>query len=201
MQYIMRLTSGKSKRDEILNTAYHLFRKKGYHACGLNEILQESHAGKSQLHHYFGSKQDLLREVMQFYAEKVLDETASFMNQIENLNEFEKLIDGSIRLAQSGNEIAGCLVGSMCAELALTDEVIRVDISHIFEKWKNLFSKGLTRLQAKGLLQSDANTDAMAEHFLVSSQGAFLMAKANKDLSIIRKTILESIQYIRSYST
>jgi hypothetical protein len=89
----------------------------------------------------------------------------------------------------------------MCAELALSDEVVRVDTSHIFEKWKNLFSKGLTRLQAKGLLRSDANTDAMAEHFLVSSQGAFLMAKANKDLSIIRKTILESIQYIRSYAT
>lgn len=190
----------KDKKTKILNVAFKLFRKNGYHATGLNEILKEAGAGKSQLYHYFGSKQNLLREVMHLYANKIFKETATFMNQIENLNEFEQLIDGSIRLAQTNNEIAGCLVGSMCAELSLTDEVIRVEISHIFEKWKNLFSKGLTRLQAKGLLKSDADTNAMAEHFLIASQGAFLMAKANKDLSIIRKTILESIQYIRSYS-
>jgi len=197
----MKLTLKKNKKEKIIETAYRLFRQNGYHASGLNEILDQAGAGKSQLYHYFGSKQNLLRAVMHHYAERIFNETASFMNQIESLQDFEQLIDGSKRLSTSNNEIAGCLIGSMCAELALTDEVIRVEISHIFEKWKNLFSKGLTRLQAKGLLRSDADTEAMAEHFLISSQGAFLMAKANKDISIIEKTIYESIKYIRSYAT
>jgi TetR/AcrR family transcriptional repressor of nem operon len=190
----------KDKKAKILDVAFKLFRKKGYNATGLNEVLELSSTGKSQLYHYFDSKQDLARHVLQAYAERVLQETATFMNHIESLDEFEKLIDGSLKLVQTNNEICGCLVGSICAELATADEMIRIEISHIFEKWKHLFSKGLTRLQAKGLLRADADTEAIAEHFLITAQGAFLMAKANKDLSIVRKTFIQAIQYIKSYA-
>lgn len=188
----------KDKRAKILDVAFKLFRKRGYNGTGLNEILEKSGTGKSQLYHYFGSKQELMRTVLQAYADRILQETATFMNHIESLDEFEKLIDGSLRLVQTSNEICGCLVGSMCAEMATSDEVIRIETSHIFEKWKNLFSKGLTRLQAKGLLREDVNTEAIAEHFLITAQGAFLMAKANKDLSIVKRTFLQNIQYIKS---
>ncbi len=190
----------KDKKAKILDIAFKLFRKHGYHGTGLNKILNLSNTGKSQMYHYFGSKQGLTRQVIQAYAERILQETAAFMNHIESLDEFEKLIEGSLKLVKTNNEICGCLVGSMCAELATSDEVIRIEISHVFEKWKNLFSKGLTRLQAKGLLKADADTDAIAEHFLITAQGAFLMAKANKDLSIVRKTFLQAIRYIKSYA-
>lgn len=191
----------KDKKAKILDIAFKLFRKNGYNGTGLNEILDLSNTGKSQLYHYFGSKQDLARAVLQAYADRVLQETAAFMNHIESLDEFEKLIDGSLKLVQTRNEICGCLVGSICAELATSDEIIRVEISYIFEKWKNLFSRGLTRLQAKGLLRADADTEAIAEHFLITAQGAFLMAKANKDLSIVKKSFVQSIRYLKSYAT
>ncbi len=168
---------------------------------GLNEILNSSKAGKSQLYHYFGSKQNLIREVLHLYAEKVFQETDRFMTTIESLDEFEKLIDGITRLSQSDGHIVGCLAGSIAAELAPQEEVIRLDIVHIFERWKNLFSKGLVRLQAKSILDSQVNTEYLAEHFLIATQGAMLMAKTMKDTRVIDRDMRKAIQYLCSFAT
>jgi len=42
-----------TNRSNYLNAAVTLFRRKGYAATGLNDILQQSHAPKGSLYHYF----------------------------------------------------------------------------------------------------------------------------------------------------
>ncbi len=41
------------KRDEVIDTACRLLEVQGYHATGLNQILQESGAPKGSLYYYF----------------------------------------------------------------------------------------------------------------------------------------------------
>ena len=40
-------------RQRILSAALHLFRKRGYHAAGLNDILELARAPKGSLYHHF----------------------------------------------------------------------------------------------------------------------------------------------------
>ncbi|WP_227937658.1 TetR/AcrR family transcriptional regulator [Alkalihalobacillus deserti] len=52
--------TGKSVRDRIIETALFLFEKNGYHAVGVNKIIEESGTSKGGFYHNFKSKDELL---------------------------------------------------------------------------------------------------------------------------------------------
>ena len=195
----MKYIGDNSSKGKILKAAYKLFRHQGVGHSGLNQILQNADAGKSQMYHYFKDKDELVRQVVMAYANKIFIETAKFMNEIESLQDFEKLISGTQRLCKSDNQIVGCLIGSLGAEMSAHREEVRLEIQNLVKQWEALFSKGLVRLQAKGILNEKAKTDQLAEFFLSNIQGAMLVAKITQDLSVIRRSVLHSILYLETY--
>lgn len=189
-----------AKKEKLMKTAYHQFRIHGFHGTGLNQILKEAELGKSQLYHYFESKEDLLMASLDFYSKNIYKETYRFMHDIQSLDEFEQIVAGSLRLCKSQNRIAGCFLGSIAGELASSNDILRKYLVDLYEEWKSLFVSGLDELKRKSLISQDAKTEELAEFFLVSVQGAFVMAKVTKDLSVIERSISKSINYIRSYA-
>ena len=49
-----------SARERILDTASRLFYEQGYHATGINQIIEEASIAKSSLYQHFKTKDDLL---------------------------------------------------------------------------------------------------------------------------------------------
>ena len=61
----MMINNKTETRGLILNTAAVLFRNKGYHATGLNEIIRESGAPKGCLYYHFPQgKEQLAQEAI-----------------------------------------------------------------------------------------------------------------------------------------
>ena len=56
-------------RTAILNCALELFAARGYDAVGVQEIVEAAGITKPTLYHYFGSKQGLLKTLVDGYAE------------------------------------------------------------------------------------------------------------------------------------
>jgi len=48
------------KRDLLLDTAFRLFYRDGYHAVGIDTILAEAGLAKMTLYHHFSSKEELI---------------------------------------------------------------------------------------------------------------------------------------------
>ena len=48
------------KRDHLLDTAFRLFYRDGYHAVGIDTILAEAKLAKMTLYHHFSSKEELI---------------------------------------------------------------------------------------------------------------------------------------------
>ncbi|WP_349295675.1 TetR/AcrR family transcriptional regulator (plasmid) [Thioclava sp. 'Guangxiensis'] len=52
------------KKEDILKTAQRLFSENGYHAVGVDRITAESGASKMTLYSHFGTKENLIAEVL-----------------------------------------------------------------------------------------------------------------------------------------
>lgn len=54
-----------STRDDILDVAEDRFARKGYAASSVREIAEAAQVNPAMIHYYFGSKEDLLRAVLE----------------------------------------------------------------------------------------------------------------------------------------
>ncbi|MCB1042892.1 MAG: TetR/AcrR family transcriptional regulator [Acidobacteria bacterium] len=59
-EYRGRLVGGMSKREHLIKTAIDLFQKHGFHATGVNAILEASGISKKTMYRYFRSKDELV---------------------------------------------------------------------------------------------------------------------------------------------
>jgi AcrR family transcriptional regulator len=64
-------------RSTILERALELFAAKGYDAVGVQEIVDASGITKPTLYHYFGSKQGLLKALLDAHYLRLIDELRS----------------------------------------------------------------------------------------------------------------------------
>lgn len=59
------------KRDLLLDTAWELFYRDGYHAVGIDRILAEAGLAKMTLYHHFSSKEELIIAALERRGRKI----------------------------------------------------------------------------------------------------------------------------------
>lgn len=83
----------KVRRQEILDTAMHLFYEKGYEATSMADIAKEMGVVQGLCYRYFDSKQTLYQEAMRQYVETISeifvqilhDDTLSFQDRLTKM--------------------------------------------------------------------------------------------------------------------
>lgn len=63
-----------SKRKQLLDTAFRLFTRHGYHAVGIDWITAEAGVTKATLYRHFKSKDELIVKVLEDYSEQARSE-------------------------------------------------------------------------------------------------------------------------------
>lgn len=71
------------KRHHIVETAYRLFKRDGFHATGIDRIIAEAAVAKMTMYRHFPSKDGLIVAVLTWRAER-------FKQQMERLSEAER---------------------------------------------------------------------------------------------------------------
>lgn len=69
----------ESTRDRIVAAAYEILAKKGYDATTFKEIARSAEAAQGLIHYYFGSKDQLLLEVLKEASERTRQEMRRFV--------------------------------------------------------------------------------------------------------------------------
>ena len=67
-------TVGQKRRRAIIDAAYRLFTEKGYASVTVDDIISVSKGSKSSLYKFFGSKEGILKAVVESLAEEFLRE-------------------------------------------------------------------------------------------------------------------------------
>jgi AcrR family transcriptional regulator len=195
-----RFAGGSETRLRIIRTAADLFHKQGARATSPDDIIEASRTGKGQFYHYFKSKEGLVHEVLQTYLDEIKSGDAPVDYEISSWRDLEKWFGAQVELQKHYEMKRGCPFGTLGNEATVNDELIRQDVSLIFEVIKNKLAAFFVREKARGKLVKQADPERMADFCISLIQGAMLMGKIKRSSQTVETTIRQALAHLRSYS-
>lgn len=185
-------------RERFLAAATALFRRQGYSATGLKQVVSEGGAPLGSLYHFFpGGKEELAimaigrtAERYDHLLERVFAGTADTASAA--LAWFKMAADA----LEESDFADGCPIGTVACEVASTSEALRLASDAVFTSWRqrvaaNLASEGVKPAEARRL-----STFAVA-----SLEGAILLARTQRSALPLRATARVVADTLRAAST
>jgi len=190
---------GAETRLRIIRTAADLFHKQGARATSPDQIIEASRTGKGQFYHYFKNKEGLIHEVLQTYLDEIKNGRSRVNYEIKSWKDLEKWFGAHVELQKHYEMTRGCPFGTLGNEVTDNDELVRQDLSLIFEVVKNKLAAFFIREKAKGNLARGAAAERMADFCVASMQGAMLMGKIKRSSETVETTVREAVAHLKSY--
>jgi AcrR family transcriptional regulator len=187
---------GRASRDAIVAAAAALMYERGVRATGLDEVLLAAGAGKSQLYHYFDTKDDLVAAVLEHQLGEVLAEQARFrLDTWRGLRGwFDALLAG-----QRARGCRGCPVGSLASEMTAMGPATADRVGAAFARWQATLQAGFEAMRSSGRLRPGARPDVLATVALSQIQGAYLLSAAAQDPEPMRQGLEAAYAGLRAY--
>lgn len=194
-----RFVRGAETRLRIIRTAADLFHQKGARATSPDEIIEASRTGKGQFYHYFRSKEGLIHEVLQTYLQEIKSGALNVNYEIKSWRDLEKWFIAHVELQKQYEMTRGCPFGTLGNEVTQNDELIRQDVSLIFEVVKNKLAAFFIKEKAKGRLAKQSSEERMADFCIATIQGAMLMGKIKRSSQTVETTVQEALAHLKTY--
>jgi TetR/AcrR family transcriptional repressor of nem operon len=186
-----------SAREKILVAAFSVIRTKGYCASTIDDLCGVAGVTKGAFFHHFGCKEDLGVSAAEYWTERNVQffGQAPYQKLSDPLDQLLGYVDFRLSLLVGEAPEYTCLVGTMVQEIYHPDSKIREACK------ESIFSHAASLeafiQRAKDLYQPKAtwSVKSLALHTQCVIQGAFILAKADNDLS----RAVESLGHLRSY--
>lgn len=161
-----------NKRDQLLETAWRLFYRDGYHATGIDRILADAGVAKMTLYKHFRSKEELILAVLEKRSDQFRDSLSRFLRAKKRAPERQLLAVFDWLIAWvSGKEFRGCFFQKAMAEYQdLQDPIHQAALAH-----KTAFHGEIRRLAMETGL---GNSKALADQLTLLMEGAIVYAHA-----------------------
>jgi AcrR family transcriptional regulator len=195
-----RFIKGAETRLRIIRTAADLFHKQGVRATSPDEIIEASRTGKGQFYHYFKSKEGLIHEVLQAHLDAIRNGTAPLEYEISSWKGLERWFRAQVELQKSFGMTRSCPFGTIGNEVTENDELVRQDLSLIFEVIKNKLAAFFLQEKSQGRLMKTVDPDQMADFCIASIQGGMLVGKIKRSSQTVERTVQEALAHLKSYS-
>ncbi len=186
-------------KEKLLDTAQHLMLAKGYTATSVEEICEAANLTKGSFFHYFASKEDLGKAVLDRYVVSMfhLVRAAPFMKKKEPLLRLYGYIDFMIEVSKDPARRSGCLLGNFAQVLTDTHPEIRTQCAAHFHLWADMLKQELDAAKAmhkvKGL-----DTGSLADHFISLFEGSLMLAKTRQDLDVVANNLQHFKNYLKN---
>jgi len=195
-----KFTRGAATRARIVRAAADLFHKQGGGATSPDQVIEASETGKGQFYHYFKSKEGLVHEVLQAYLDDIAKGTAPLSYEINSWEDLESWFFSNIELQKRFRMTRGCPFGTIGNEVTENDELIRQDLSLIFEVVKNKLAAFFIKEKATGRLSQDANEEQLANFCIATIQGAMLLGKIKRNSQPAEAIVYESVAHLKRHA-
>jgi len=188
---------GRATRMRIVRAAAELIGERGVSGTSLDDVRAATSSSKSQLYHYFGDKQGLVRAVIEYQCAAVLAAQAAALDEVQDWRDLDAWGDMMVTAVEQQAARGGCPIGTLAAALADVDEASRLALNEAFQTWRAAIGEALGRLRDNRVLAADADLDALTTMTLAAIQGGLLLAKTSRDSGQLRTALDGAIAQLR----
>lgn len=163
------------RRDQLVQTALHLFCQRGFHATGIDTILAESGVAKMTLYNHFASKDELIVAVLQLRQKQFfawLDEAIERIGSAADLPEgrLGALFD-ALKVWLLEAKLNGCIFTNAGAEFGNNDNPINQEVKRYKQARIDYIKNVLSELSVN-------DTDTLAKQICMLLDGAIVAVQA-----------------------
>ena len=186
---------GSITKNKIIDTAMNLALQQGHVATSVDEIIDSAEITKGTFFYHFSSKNDLAKSLIEKFSEneiEILDknlEKASKLSKdpLQQLLIFVGLIQ---ELHEQIDTIhIGCLFASYSYENLLNDKKLLKYATNTLNEWKINLSKKIKEIINKYPPRNSVNPDELADMFLATLEGAYVLARVLNRPEIIQTNL------------
>lgn len=188
---------GRETRQRIVAAAAELMFDNGVAETTLEDIRAAAGVSGSQVYHYFEDKQALVRAVIDFQTDAVLDTQDEHLDRLDTMPGLRAwrdfLVEHQRRLGCRG----GCPIGALGAEVAETDAAARLAAARGLHRWEGRIRDGFRTMHARGDLPAGTDPNDLALAMLAVLQGGLLLTQLQRDtrpLEVALNAMLDRIQ-------
>ncbi len=171
-------------RAALIDSASTLFRRQGYAATGMNQILEEAGVKAGSLYHHFpGGKQELAAAVVEAAGaqiERVL--RAALSEDVAVPDVVDRWLD-ILAAGLAADCRDGCPVEPIATESVHASELVRRAAARAFDSWCAAIAD---RLREDGWDDDRADETALA--IVAVIEGALMLARTKGDAAVLNST-------------
>ena len=190
-------------RQKLLEAAFGEMHMHGFQGMRVDAVLEKTGLTKGAFYHHFNSKQALgIAVVDELIRGKItniwLDTLNSSSDPVRAIQEaFEKSAEcygmDILRL--------GCPLNNLAQEMSPINEEFRLHINQIFHLWHSALVGALERGIKTGRIMDDIDPQSVASFILSCVEGSIGLAKNERDIAPIIRTIDEIDRYLGTLKT
>jgi len=191
---------GRATRRRIVEAAADLMVERGVAAVSLDEVGRVASTSKSQMYHYFTSKDALVAAVVGCVRDRILTFQGDLLMTVRSVDDLQRWADSIVALQRRAPQWSGCPLGTLASELTGEAGDRRLDILEAFGSWQLLLHDALQRLRDSGRLRADADPQRLAIATLASLEGGLLLSRALQDGAPLAVALDAAIGHLRTFA-
>lgn len=171
-------------REKLLDKGVALLIEQGYHATGLQELVQSVGIPKGSFYNYFPSKEAFSAEVVRHYIDPFIRQLDHHLGR-KDLSAAEALATYFRELAEELERRqfkGGCLLGNLIGEIGDTGDLCQASLREAVHRYRNKLRQGILRGQNEGSFRRDIEAEALADLLVNAWQGALLRMKIDRSM-------------------
>jgi TetR/AcrR family transcriptional repressor of nem operon len=189
---------GAATRDRIVAAAARLIHERGVAGTTTEEVRDAAGVSSSQLYHYFKDKMALVRAVIAYQTDAVLDTQADFLGHLDRMQALRAWRNLLLRTQRGAGCAGGCPLGTLSSEIAEIVPEFRIDLNRAFTRWEDGIRSGLRAMHKRGELRRDADPDRLATALLAAVQGGLLLTQIRRNTKPLEAAVDAMLDHIES---
>jgi AcrR family transcriptional regulator len=151
---------------------------RGAAASTFDVVAREAGVSRGLLHYYFGSKEQLLVEVVREDCDQRIAALDEALARAGSVDEVVQALVASLEAFVEGEPGSQAVLYEMVSASRHSEE-IRAELAELYRRWRALLADALKEKERRGIVQLDAEPDAVASILFALGDGMGLQLSSD----------------------